>query len=81
MTFARTEGIISAPETNHCIKAAIDEALKCKESGVSKTILIAHSGHGHVDMVAYDAYLSGNLKDYDYPKEKIEEALTKLPKV
>ncbi|GAH89667.1 unnamed protein product, partial [marine sediment metagenome] len=81
VTFARAEGIISAPETNHCIKAAIDEALKCKESGEAKTILIAHSGHGHVDMAAYDAYLSGKLKDYEYPKEKIDEALSKLPKV
>ncbi|MFZ3106655.1 MAG: hypothetical protein WA105_04675, partial [Candidatus Hydromicrobium sp.] len=81
VTFARTEGIISAPETDHCIKVAIDEALKCRESGEAKTILIAHSGHGHVDMAAYDAYLSGKLVDYEYPKEKIEEALSKLPKV
>jgi len=81
ITFARTEGIISAPETNHCIKAAIDEALKCKESGEAKTILIAHSGHGHVDMAAYDAYFSGKLKDYEYPEEKIKEALADLPKV
>jgi tryptophan synthase beta chain len=81
ITFARAEGIISAPETNHCIKVAIDEAMKCKESGEAKTILIAHSGHGHVDMAAYDAYLSGKLKDYEYPTDKIEEALTKLPKV
>lgn len=79
--FARAEGIISAPETNHCIKAAIDEALKCRESGEAKTILIAHSGHGHVDMGAYDAYFSGQLKDYEYPKEKIEEALRDLPQV
>ena len=81
ITFARTEGIISAPEPDHCLKVAIDEALKCRESGEAKTILIAHSGHGHVDMAAYDAYLSGKLKDYEYPKEKIEEALKKLPKV
>jgi tryptophan synthase beta chain len=81
VTFARTEGIISAPETNHCIKAAIDEALKCKESGEAKTILIAHSGHGHVDMAAYDAYFSGKLKDYEYPEEKVKAALAELPKV
>ncbi len=81
VTFARTEGIISAPETNHAIKAVIDEALRCKESGESKTILLAHSGHGHVDMAAYDAYLSGKLQDYEYPKEKVEEALAHLPKV
>ncbi len=81
ITFARTEGIISAPEPNHCLKVAIDEALKCKESGEAKTILIAHSGHGHVDMAAYDAYFGGKLKDYEYPKEKIEEALAKLPEI
>jgi len=81
VTFARAEGIISAPETNHCIKAAIDEALKCKESGESKTILIAHSGHGHVDMAAYDAYFSDKLKDYEYPEAKIKEALAELPTV
>jgi tryptophan synthase beta chain len=81
VTFARTEGIISAPETNHCIKVAIDEALKCRESGEAKTILIAHSGHGLVDMAAYDAYLSGKLIDYEYPKEKVEAALSELPKV
>jgi len=79
--FARAEGIISAPETNHCIKVAIDEALKCRESGEAKTILIAHSGHGHVDMAAYDAYLSGKLVDYEYPKEMVEKALADLPKV
>ena len=81
VTFARAEGIISAPETNHCIKVAIDEALKCRESGESKTILIAHSGHGHVDMGAYEAYLSGKLQDYAYPEEKVKEALADLPKV
>ena len=81
ITFARTEGIISAPETDHCIKAAIDEALKCRESGEEKTILIAHSGHGHVDMAAYEAYLAGRLHDYAYPEEKVREALEGLPQV
>ena len=79
VTFARTEGIISAPETNHAIKAVIDEALKCKESGEAKTILLAHSGHGHFDMGAYDSYLSGKLTDYEYPEEKVKEALASLP--
>ena len=79
--FARTEGIISAPETNHAIRVTIDEALKCKESGESKTILLAHSGHGHFDMAAYDAYLSGKLTDYEYPEEKVKEALAHLPEV
>jgi len=79
--FARTEGIISAPETNHAIRATIDEALKCKKSGESKVILLAHSGHGHFDMAAYESYLSGKLTDYEYPEEKVKEALASLPKV
>lgn len=81
ITFARTEGIISAPETNHCIRVGIEEALKCRESGEAKTILIGHSGHGHVDMAAYDAFLSGKLEDYEYPEEKIKESLKNLPEV
>ncbi|MFC2032177.1 TrpB-like pyridoxal phosphate-dependent enzyme [Chloroflexota bacterium] len=79
--FARTEGIITAPEPNHAIKVAIDEALKCKESGESKTILISHSGHGHFDLAAYDEYLSGRMQDYEYPEEKVKEALAHLPEV
>jgi tryptophan synthase beta chain len=79
--FARTEGIITAPEPCHDIRVAIDEALKCKESGESKTILIAHSGHGHFDLAAYDAYLSGKMQDYAFPEDKMKEALAHLPKV
>ncbi len=79
--FARAEGILSAPETNHAVRVTVDEALKCKESGEAKTILLAHSGHGHVDMAAYDAYFSGQLEDYEYPEQKIKEALADLPKV
>ena len=79
--FARNEGIISAPETDHAIRATIDEALKCKESGEKKTILLAHSGHGHVDMAAYADYFAGKLQNYEYPKEKIDDALKDLPKV
>ncbi len=81
VTFARTEGIISAPETNHAIRVTIDEALKCRQSGEAKTILLAHSGHGHFDMAAYDSYLSGKLQDYDYPEAKVKEALASLPEV
>ncbi len=81
ITFARTEGILSAPETMHAIRAVIDEALACKESGEAKTILFNHSGHGHVDMHAYDAYLSGKLQDYEYPDALIKQALADLPKV
>jgi len=79
--FAKQEGIISAPETDHAIAVAIQEALKCKESGEAKTILFNHSGHGHFDMAAYEAYLGGKLHDYEYPQEKIDEALESLPKV
>ncbi len=79
--FARTEGIITGPEPCHSLKAAIDEALKCRESGEAKTILIAHSGHGHFDMAAYDEYLSGKMQNYEYPEEKVKEALASLPKV
>ncbi|OGO00267.1 MAG: TrpB-like pyridoxal-phosphate dependent enzyme [Chloroflexi bacterium RBG_13_51_52] len=81
ITFARTEGIISAPETNHAIRVVIDEALKCKQSGESKVILFNHSGHGHFDMGAYEAYLSGKLQDYAYPEDMVKEALKSLPEV
>ena len=76
--FARAEGIIPAPEPSHAIKVVIDEALKCKESGDKKTIVLALSGHGHFDLGAYDEYLSGKLTDYPYPEQKIKEALGKL---
>jgi len=79
--FARTEGIISAPETDHAIRVTIDEALKCKKEGKSKVILLAHSGHGHFDMGAYEQYLSGKLKDYAYPEDMVKEALKSLPEV
>ena len=79
--FARSEGIIGAPETDHAIRAAIDEAIKCRETGEEKTILLAFSGHGLVDMAAYEAYFAGKLKDYAYPMEKIKESLKELPKV
>jgi tryptophan synthase beta chain len=79
--FARTEGYISAPETDHAIRVTIDEALKCKQEGKSKTILLCHSGHGHFDMGAYDAYLSGKLEDFEYPEAKIKEALSQLPQI
>ncbi len=79
--FARSEGIVPAPESSHAIRAAIDEAVMAKEEGREKTILFGLSGHGQVDMAAYDAYLSGALEDYEYPEEKIREALDRLPKV
>ncbi len=79
--FARTEGIIPAPETSHAIRGLVDEALKCKETGEEKAIVCCFSGHGHFDLAAYDAYLEGKLQDYEYPEEKILEALKDLPKV
>ncbi len=81
MLFAKTEGIIPAPETCHAIKAVIDEALRAKEEGKEKTILFCFSGHGHFDMASYDLYLSGKMKDYEYPEEKVKEALEYLPKI
>ncbi|TET16861.1 MAG: TrpB-like pyridoxal phosphate-dependent enzyme, partial [Dehalococcoidia bacterium] len=79
--FARTEGIIPAPEPAHAIKVVIDEALKCKESGEKKNILLALSGHGHFDLGAYEQHLSGQLEDYEYPEEKVKQALKELPQV
>ena len=80
VTFARTEGIIAAPETAHAIKATIDEALKCKETGEKKVIVFNFSGHGHFDMASYDAYFAG-MPDYEYPVEEIEKALAGLPQI
>ncbi len=79
--FARTEGIVTGPEPCHDLRVAIDEAIKCREAGEAKTILIAHSGHGHFDLAAYDEYLSGRMQDYSYPEDKVKEALTHLPKI
>ncbi|MEE8420931.1 MAG: TrpB-like pyridoxal phosphate-dependent enzyme [Dehalococcoidales bacterium] len=79
--FARTEGIIPAPEPAHAVKVVIDEAIACRESGQSKNILLALSGHGHFDLGAYEEYLAGNLQDYEFPEEKMKEALASLPEV
>ena len=81
VTFARTEGIIPAPETSHAIKAAIDEAIKCRETKQEKCIVFNFSGHGHFDLGAYSAYFENKLDDYAHPDEKIKEALSHLPKV
>jgi tryptophan synthase beta chain len=79
--FARTELIIPAPESSHAIRGAIDEALLAKQEGKEKVILFNLSGHGHVDMAAYDAYFAGQLEDFEYPAEKVRESLAHLPKV
>jgi tryptophan synthase beta chain len=79
--FSRSEGIIPAPESAHAVRVAIDEALACKASGERKVIAFNLSGHGHFDMMAYEAYHHGRLQDYEYPAEKVEEAMTHLPQV
>ena len=79
--FIQTEGIIPAPEPAHAIKAAVDEALKCKKTGEKKTILFLLCGHGYFDMQAYSDYFSGKLPPYEYPTEKVEEAMRKLRKL
>jgi tryptophan synthase beta chain len=79
--FSKAEGIIPAPESAHAIRVAIDEALECKVNGQKKVIAFNLSGHGHFDMMAYEAYHHGQLEDYEYPVEKVAEAMTHLPKV
>jgi tryptophan synthase beta chain len=79
--FARTEGIIPAPESSHAIRGAIDEALTAKEAGEKKVILFSLSGHGHFDMNSYDSFLSGKLVDFEYSSDKVKEALKHLPKI
>jgi tryptophan synthase beta chain len=79
--FARTEGIIPAPESGHAIRAVINEALEAKKAGQERVILFNLSGHGHFDMAAYEAYFSGKLQDYEYPAEAVAAAQHKLPQV
>jgi len=79
--FAGTEAIIPAPESSHAIRGAIDEALQAKAEGKPRTILFNLSGHGHVDMAAYDSYFAGKLEDFEYPAERVKESLKHLPQV
>jgi tryptophan synthase beta chain len=81
VTFARSEGIIPAPETSHAVKGAIEEALRCKREGKAETILFNLSGHGHFDMAAYTEYFSGKLEDKNYDEQKLSDALSRLPQV
>ncbi len=81
LLFARTEGIIPAPESAHVIRAAIDEAMDAKVKGEPRVILFNLSGHGYFDMAAYEAYLSGKLENYEYPSAAIQEAMAGLPSV
>ncbi len=77
--FARAEGIIPAPESSHAIRSAIDEALQAREANEPRVILFNLSGHGHLDLGAYEQYFNGELEDYEYPADRIEEALKGLP--
>jgi tryptophan synthase beta chain len=79
--FARTEGIVPAPESSHAIRAVIAEALACKKSGEPRVLLFNLSGHGHFDMAAYDQYFRGELEDYEYPAQAIAASLERLPKL
>ncbi len=80
-TFARVEGILPAPESSHAIKAAIDEALKCKETGEEKTIVFGLTGTGYFDLVAYEQFHNGTMTDYVPTDEELEAYRAKLPKV
>jgi tryptophan synthase beta chain len=77
--FARNEGIVPAPEPTHAIAAALDEARRCAETGEEKVILTALCGHGHLDLAAYDDHLAGRLTDYEFPADRVADALTRLP--
>jgi tryptophan synthase beta chain len=79
--FARTEGIIPAPESAHAIRTAINEALDAKKKGEKRVILFNLSGHGNFDMAAYQAYFSGKLENTGFPEEALQAALQNLPKV
>ncbi|MDR0379154.1 MAG: TrpB-like pyridoxal phosphate-dependent enzyme [Candidatus Accumulibacter sp.] len=79
VTFARAEGVVPAPESCHAIRAAIDEALRCKQTGEARTLLFNLTGHGHFDMAAYDRYFAGELENFEYPQESIDESLRHLP--
>ena len=79
--FAKAEGILPAPESNHAVRAAIDEAIRCKEAGKGEVILFNLSGHGHFDMQAYSDYLDGSMVDHQYNEQEVAMALSGLPSV
>lgn len=79
--FARVEGILPAPESAHAIRVAVDEALKCKETGEEKTILFGLTGTGYFDMVAYEKYNNGQMTDYIPTEAELEKGFAGLPKV
>jgi tryptophan synthase beta chain len=77
--FARTEGILPAPESAHAIRAAVDEALAAREEGKARNVLFCLSGHGHFDLASYEKYLTGQLQDYEYPGREVDEAKAGIP--
>jgi len=79
--FARSEGIVPAPESSHAIRAAIDEALSAKEAGEAKVILFNLSGHGYFDMTSYDMYFSGKMIDVEYSADDVQKSIANLPQV
>jgi len=81
VTFARSEGILPAPEPSHALASVVEEAKRCAETGEEKVILTALCGHGHFDMTAYERYLSGEMIDYDLPQDRIDAAIADLPAV
>ena len=79
--FARTEGILPAPESSHAIRAAIDEALKCRETGEEKTIVFGLTGTGYFDMVAYEQFNNGTMRDYIPTDADLEKGFASIPKI
>jgi tryptophan synthase beta chain len=79
LRFARTEGIVPAPEPTHALAACIEEALRCKETGEEKVILTALCGHGLLDLAAYGSYQAGQVTDFELPEQALSEALSGLP--
>src|SRR5512133_544399 len=79
--FARSEGIVPAPEAAHAIRGAVEEAIRCREEGKAEVIAFNLSGHGHFDMASYERYFAGKLVDYVLPQSEIDRAVEQLPKV
>jgi tryptophan synthase beta chain len=75
MLFAKAEGILPAPETNHAVKEAMDQALKAKENNEKKTIVFNFSGHGYFDLLAYKEYMTGDLENFELSEEKIQQSI------
>jgi len=79
--FARSEGIVPAPESAHAIQCAINEALAAKEAGETRTILFTLSGHGLLDLPSYDKFMAGKLEDFPLPEDVLAKSLQNLPKI